>query len=374
MFTIQCRMFTIIQGRFTNEGWRPMKRNEILKRSGEIRRYILGKIEKNPKGLTASVVKKFKISRQAATRYLKQMVEEGQLIPQGSTKDRLYFMGKTKEITKTYDLTAALEESNIWTNDFKPLCDGIKPNVVGICAYGFTEMVNNVLDHSGGKVLTIAFKRTLKEISMSVQDDGVGIFRKIKETYHLLDERQAILELSKGKITTDPIKHTGEGIFFTSRMFDYFLISSHDLDFSHQDLAKYDFLLHSKSDMEGTLVYMEIKINSRRNTKNVFDEFSGPDKNYSFDKTVVPVRLAQYEGEELLSRSQAKRLMLRVENFKTVALDFEGVQTVGPAFADEIFRVYKNEHPKVELVTLHTSGEVLKMINRAKAANRTRRN
>ena len=345
-----------------------MKRNKILKRSGEIRRYILGNIGKNPQNITASVVNKFKISRQAAARYLKQMVEEGRLTAKGTTKDRSYALGKTREIIKTYDLTAALEESQIWTADFKPLCDGIKPNVAGICAYGFTEMVNNVLDHSGGKVLTISLKRTPKEIFMSVQDDGVGIFRKIKETYDLSDERQAILELSKGKITTDPEKHTGEGIFFASKMFDSFLIRSHDLDFSHQDSAKHDFLSHRPNDMDGTLVCMEIKVNSKRKTRDVFNEFSDSKNDYTFDKTVVPVKLAQYEGEELLSRSQAKRLMLRVENFKTVMLDFEGVQSVGPAFADEIFRVYKKEHPNVELIPAHTSVDVAKMIKRAQAA------
>jgi hypothetical protein len=346
-----------------------MKRKEILKRSSEIRRYILGEIEKNPKGITAAVVDKFNISRQAATRYLKQMVGEGRLTAQGATKDRSYSLGKTRETVKTYDLAAGLDESRIWVDDFKPLCDGIKPNVLGICAYGFTEMVNNALDHSAGKVLTVFFERTPKNIFIAVRDDGIGIFRKIRETYHLSDERQAILELSKGKLTTDPDKHTGEGVFFTSRMFDYFSVSSHDLSFSHQDKNANDFLLHEKSGKKGTTVIMELKADSRKKTNDVFDEFSNPNNNYTFDKTIVPVRLAQYEGEDLLSRSQAKRLMIRVENFKTVMLDFEGVQSVGPAFADEIFRVYKNEHPKVELFPIHTSVEVKKMISRAEAAD-----
>jgi anti-sigma regulatory factor (Ser/Thr protein kinase) len=350
-------------------GRRLLKRHEILKRSSEIRRTILGEIEKNPKGITASIVQKFKITRQAATRYLTQMVAEGQLKAEGATKNRTYKLGRTSQLTKTYDLTASLEESKIWTDDFKSLCEGIKPNVLGICAYGFTEMVNNALDHSGGKVLTVIFGRTPKAILMGVEDDGVGIFGKIKKAFHLSDERQAILELSKGKLTTDPAKHTGEGIFFTSRIFDQFSVNSHDLAFSHQESMDNYFLLHQKNELKGTRVLMKIKTNSKRKLKKVFDEFADPDNNYAFDKTIVPVRLAQYEGEELLSRSQAKRLMLRVENFKTVILDFEGVKSVGPAFADEIFRVYKNEHPNVELIPSHESEEVKKMINRARAAD-----
>ena len=39
-----------------------------------------------------------------------------------------------------------------------------------------------------------------------------------------MDKRQALFELSKGKFTTDPSRHSGEGVFFTSRMFDDFEI------------------------------------------------------------------------------------------------------------------------------------------------------
>ena len=45
---------------------------------------------------------------------------------------------------------------------------------------------------------------------------------------HLLDERHAILELSKDQLTTDPARHTGDGIFFTSRMFDSFDLQTLD--------------------------------------------------------------------------------------------------------------------------------------------------
>src|SRR5580692_5203331 len=117
-----------------------MKRDDILKRSSEIKRFILEAIEKNPKGITGLVVERFKISRQAATRHIKQMTLEGQLTAQGTTKDRSYALGKTTQTAKEYDLTNSLDESQIWTNDFKPLCDGIEPNVMSICAYGFTEM------------------------------------------------------------------------------------------------------------------------------------------------------------------------------------------------------------------------------------------
>jgi hypothetical protein len=49
-------------------------------------------------------------------------------------------------------------------------------------------------------------------------------------------------------------------------------------------------------------------------------------------------------------------------------LDFTGVTTIGPAFADEIFRVFAREHPNVEIVPIHAVTEIQQMIRRAEVA------
>lgn len=72
-------------------------------------------------------------------------------------------------------------------------------------------------------------------------------------------------------------------------------------------------------------------------------------------------------GTDLITRSQAKRLMQRVERFRTVMLDFSGVAGIGQAFANEVFRVFANAHPDVELVPVHTVPAVQQMIRRAEA-------
>lgn len=346
-----------------------MKRHEILKRSEEIRQYILANVAQRPQGLTVEVMKKFQISRQAATRYLAQMVLDGQLRAEGSTKDRIYRPGLPLEIDRKYDLAEKLEESEIWSRDFKALCEGLPENVVKICEYGFTEIVNNAIDHSRGHELRIVMRKVPKEkeILVIINDDGVGIFRNIKDSCHLSDERQAILELSKGKLTTDPAKHTGQGIFFSSRAFDDFFIESYGLVFGHRSDGPNDFLYDHEKSVQGTQVHMGIKVDSSRVLKSVFDEFADPsDERYSFDKTVVSVKLVKYEGESLLSRSQAKRLMARVEEFRSAMLDFDGIQSVGPAFADEIFRVYKSNHPHIKIHPINASEDILETIQKAK--------
>ncbi len=63
---------------------------------------------------------------------------------------------------------------------------------------------------------------------------------------------------------------------------------------------------------------MEIANTTSRTTKQVFDSLTTND-DYGFTKTVVPVRLTQYGDDKLVSRSQAKRLLARID--KVVVLN-----------------------------------------------------
>jgi hypothetical protein len=187
---------------------------------------------------------------------------------------------------------------------------------------------------------------------------------------NLEDERHAVLELSKGKLTTDPKNHSGQGIFFSSRMFDGFRILSKGIIFSHSFDSAEDWVAGSKDvglgedfAKGGTIVSMQIDNNTSRTSKKIFDEFSSDlDGDYGFTKTNVPVRLALYGNEKLISRSQAKRVLAGLTKFKTILLDFEGVETIGQAFSDQVFRVFANNHPEIEIIPINTNEEVKKMI------------
>ena len=87
--------------------------------------------------------------------------------------------------------------------------------------------------------------------------------------------------------------------------------------------------------------------------------------------TGVPVvRLAVNAalGKTLVSRSEAKRLVARLTDFRQVILDFSGVQVAGQGFCDEVFRVFAHAHPHVTLEPVGMSDTVAFMVNRARAA------
>jgi anti-sigma regulatory factor (Ser/Thr protein kinase) len=265
------------------------------------------------------------------------------------------------EVGFYFTIEPGLEEDRVWCATVLPLLEGLPANSIDIWQYCVTEMVNNAIDHSEGSRLIVVVRRRPSNTRVQVLDDGIGIFRKIKAAFNLEDETQAILELSKGKLTTDPDRHSGQGIFFTSRMMDEFSILSRGAYFSHEAARPADWILPADNPDSSTMVTMALDNNTERTLKDVFDQYSSGD-NYDFSKTVVPLRLAKFGEEKLISRSQAKRALARVERFESVVFDFAGVEMIGQAFADEIFRVWAKAHGDVVCTVIDASPAVRKTI------------
>jgi anti-sigma regulatory factor (Ser/Thr protein kinase) len=326
----------------------------------EIKQFILWNIGKHPNDIVRFVQTQYKLSRPTILRYIVELDGENKIKIEGASRDRKYTLEPSVQFRQKYPIQEKLAEDKVWRNDLAPLFTGVKQNVFDICHYGFTEIFNNAIDHSEGKTISVSVTIWINHILMCIDDDGVGIFNKIQKKFDLDDSLHAILELSKGKLTTDPESHTGEGIFFTSRMFDTFVIDSGKYSFATHEI---DVMYESDRDVSGTEVYMDIFQNSDRTTESVFSSFASDSDDFGFNKTVVPVKLVRYGNENLVSRSQAKRLLTRLEKFKTVVLDFENIETIGRAFADEIFRVFVNSHPGITVIATNASKSIRQLID-----------
>jgi anti-sigma regulatory factor (Ser/Thr protein kinase) len=339
-------------------------------RGEEIRSYILEHVKVHSTDISRWAATHFKVSRQAINKHLQRLVHEGALAESGNTRQRSYSLAPLVEWNHTYNMSEDLQEDVVWRNDVS-LALGEQPeNVMDIWQYGFTEMFNNARDHSNASTIRVRIWKTAIDTQMLITDTGVGIFRKIQRELNLLDDRHAVFELAKGKLTTDPRRHTGEGIFFTSRMFDSFDIVSAGVFFSHKFGTEYDWVIQlTQPEESGTSVWLKLKNHTARTTKKIFDQFTSGGTDYGFTKTIVPVGLAQYGNDKLISRSQAKRVLARIELFKTVIFDFKGVPTIGQAFADEVFRVFANQHPEIQFYVRDANADVSQMIERAKSGS-----
>lgn len=336
--------------------------------AGEIRAFIVENVEGHPADIGRLVALQFRLSRQTAVTYLARLNEEGVIETTGRTKGRRYSL-KDTEWVFPFSVSPALEEDVVWREMLSPKLKDLPENVLNICDYGLTEMLNNVVDHSESGTAIIVVTRNAMRTRIQVIDRGIGIFNKIQTTFNLHDPRHALLELAKGKLTTDQERHTGEGVFFASRVFDEFRIMSGNLYYQRINQIDDEWLIDAGDSPPtvGTVVDMQIRNDAKRTVQEVFSNYASGDSDFSFARTHVPIRLAMYEGEQMLSRSQAKRILARVDRFREVILDFRGVTGIGQAFADEIFRVFAAEHPEVHMQPLFTTPEIDKMIARARS-------
>ena len=342
----------------------------LRKRGEKVRQFILDNVDHNPTDIVALTSRAYDISRQAVNKHIKRLVAQRALLERGATRNKHYVLRPLVKWEHIYAMDGSLAEDAVWRTDISGFLGDLPDNVVDIWHYGFTEILNNAIDHSSGTQVHIQLNITATNTEIVIYDDGEGIFKKIQRELNLEDERHSVLELAKGKLTTDPDNHTGEGIFFSSRMFDDFRILSGAVYFSHKFDEVEDWILERQGFQSGTGVFMMLSNNTARTSKSVFDRFT-TDDDYGFTKTVVPVRLTQYGDDKLISRSQAKRLLARVDKFKTVVFDFDGVETIGQAFADEIFRVFQSKQPGMNLVHSHANKQVTQMITRALSRGRS---
>jgi anti-sigma regulatory factor (Ser/Thr protein kinase) len=336
----------------------------------EVRDFILRNVRANPANIAAETAARYGLSRPAVAGYLRRLAKEGLIDVVGTTSDRRYSAHALVHIEFDVRLTPGLSEHAIWMERLLPHVQGhLAEKIISICEYGFTEMLNNAIDHSASYHANVRYHQTYGHVQIRVIDHGVGIFQNIQTRFNLYDPRQALLELSKGRLTSDPRHHTGHGIYFTSRMFDEFSIYSGNLFYNRILQEDNDWCIEARditNPITGTWVEMTISTNASWTTRDIFDRYQ--DDPVGFTRAHVPIALGKYPNEQLVSRSQAKRVLARVDRFSEVLLDFQNVQDIGPAFADEIFRVFRNSHPDVRILATGANDRVTRMIRMAEIA------
>ena len=327
------------------------------------------------KRLTAGELKaKFGVSRQAIHRHLKVLQREGRILKLGTSPKNTFYLLNTPEalaelkqgprkFDKRYRAEGLQEDMVYHELERRPfLLAALSDNARALFHYAFTEMLNNAIDHAETSFVDVNVAVTPYDAQFVVKDTGVGIFENIRAKKTLSDEMEAIQDLLKGKQTTMPEYHSGEGIFFTSKIADRLIIQSHRKGLIIDNRMK-DIFIEDIRRLKGTRVVFELNSHATHKLTDIFKTYTNED--YQFDKSEVTVKLYQ-RGDPYISRSQAKRLVHALEQFREITLDFKGVTTIGQGFADEIFRVFANRYPGIRLKPINCHENVHFMIERAR--------
>jgi anti-sigma regulatory factor (Ser/Thr protein kinase) len=298
-----------------------------------------------------------------AHRILSRLVDDGVLVRSGAGRSVSYRDGGGLPFVRRYP-RAVIAEDRVW-NEVSSACravDALSKPAHSILQYAFTEMLNNAIEHSGGSEIEIRFESVPDGLAFVVADDGVGVFANLRKVLRLESDLVALQELSKGKLTTLPAGHTGEGIFFTSKAARIFEMSSHGLHWTVDNVVG-DTAVGSALVRRGTVVRVEVAHKPRRTLAKLFAEYT---EDFAFTKTRIVVKLFTL-GVRFISRSEARRVLANLEKFRGVVLDFSGVEEIGQGFADEVFRVWKATHPGIRLEAVSMSAPVAFLVRRAKA-------
>lgn len=336
-----------------------------------VRSLILRKLHKQASLTSAEIVKATGFSREYVGRFFRELVREGKIVLLGKANQARYVLrGAVVKRAMVTPLATRRQLKNWNLNEDTVLREiehssavlaGVPSNIRRIVEYAFTEMLNNAIEHSKSKVIVVTVACAHGVVKFEVVDRGVGIFNSIRAKRRLKNTLEAIQDLLKGKQTTAPRQHTGEGIFFTSKVADVFTIQSSGKKLIFNNLVR-DIFIRNIKFARGTKVIFLISIKSKRQLQEVFRIYTGTA--YGFSKTRVVVKLYEL-GSEYISRSQARRVVAGLEKFKHVILDFGGVNTVGQGFTDEVFRVWHKQHPGINLEVENADENARFMIFRA---------
>ena len=338
---------------------------------------ILDIIKKEGRVTSSLLTKELGISRQYVGVVISMLIQEKEVIKIGGTRNAFYissiFAKEYPEILpsffkKTYK-NIKLEEHKVLLEieERFPQILSLSENVRSIFTFAFSEMLNNAIEHSGSKNISIEVSFKMNNLSFVILDSGIGVFRNIMKKRNLKTETEAIQDLLKGKTTTMPKSHSGEGIFFTSKSADLFILDSFGFKLI-VDMKKDDVSIRNSHIIKrGTKVFFEIDSNTDRHLNQVFKKYTNlsDESNYGFDKTEIRVKLYTVGGVHI-SRSQARRILSGLEKFKVILLDFENVPLVGQAFCDEIYRIFCNKYPGIKIEEENMSEGVKFMVERSK--------
>lgn len=317
--------------------------------------YLLEKINSKNTSVSKSVAETFSVNQNTIHTYINELAEKNIIkrVKRGEYQLVCH--------SYSYNLKRSLGDLNTDTYAYEHYLyqhiKNLSSNVQEIWSYTFSEMINNVMDHSFAENVNLVIEQDYLNTTVLIADDGVGIFEKIKTHFGFETLDEAICELFKGKLTTDPANHSGEGIFFSSKMMDRFLILSSQKIFANNKYDNSQIANISTNAMTGTCVIMSLSNFTHKNPREIFDLYANVEGGF----TKIPIK--NIFDASPVSRSQAKRVCNRLEQFEEVLVDFKDVQWIGQGFAHQLFVVFANSHPDITIIPINMNEDVTKMYN-----------
>ena len=172
----------------------------------------------------------------------------------------------------------------------------------------------------------------------------------------------AVLELAKGNhITTDSDKHSGDELNAIIQLFDKVIIDSSGLSLEFIN-ENQNWHLSQSVHKKGTKFHLIINPSSKRTCAQVFNRiFNQNQKNVR-----IPLNLLEVSKYKIVnSRNYAKSVLRNIYGYKKIEFDFNNIDLIGPAFADELIRNTVRKNQQADIKWINTNETVDLLLSRA---------
>ena len=308
-----------------------------MKSSEQIKKFILDNLNHHQRDIIQTAIQKFGISRQGVLKHMNFLIDQKQVVAYGKTRDRFYELRPHVNFSKTIDIDSNFSIESILKKQIFPHFSSLSVNVREICEFSMSAVLQNVADHANATKLYYKLFMNHKDIHIIVSDNGRGLFEHMRSLLNLENIKVAAIELAKGNVTTDPDYHSGDELNTVIQLFDKVTIDASGKSLIFIDKTK-DWIIKHSSQQKGTRIHFEIESNSQRNCKEIFQNIFNRKQN----SVRIPINLLKIEESELVnSRAQAQSILRNISDCKNIEFDFNNIELIGPAFADELVRKTK---------------------------------
>jgi len=172
-----------------------------------IKEFILCSVDEHPYDLVRFTSQFFGVTQQAVSLHLRQLMAAGLIEKIGDKRGTTYRRSSASAppsssasaprssspapprsdfalpVIAAVPIESKKDEHTYWDEYIKDQVHSLKANIFDIVEYGFGEMMNNVIDHAQAKNVTLGFDRNENRIQLTIQDDGIGVFKKIQTIF-----------------------------------------------------------------------------------------------------------------------------------------------------------------------------------------------
>ena len=329
--------------------------------SSQIKKFILDNLTRHQKDIVYAAVQRFGVSRQAVLKHMHTLISEKKVIAHGKTRDRFYELRPQINYNKTIPIDDEFSTQLVISKNILPNIVSLPKNLFEIVQFSITALLNNISDHSKATKLYFKLYLTYDDFHMIINDNGNGIFGHISSILNLNSIQSAALEIAKGQVTTDQENHSGDELNTVIHLFDVAIIESNGIFLKYINKSS-NYSSGPSLQQKGTRIHLKINPDSKRTCEKTFKKLFNTEHRY----TSVPIGiLRQNKNDQINSRNQAKTIISNLNNFKKVKFDFNNVDIIGPAFADELIRGLSKREKVAEVQWINSNEMIDIMMSHA---------